>query len=525
MPKALLVYPGNKTIGFTYPMGLLYLAKSLIGAGIDVSIFHTGIDDIRKLKFEDYLFVGISMLTGKIISNGLHIARLIKKYNERIPVVIGGVHPSLLPRESLENELIDIVVIGEGDKTIEELALCLMNGQALSGIKGIGYKDKAKGVTINQPRELIDMDELDFDLPYELLGKGFFNAGVMPVHTSRGCPYRCGFCYNPAFNKRRYRRKSADRVVAEIEYLKDKYKVNNFGFDFEDEFFIDAKRAYEIFQSIIRKGLKIRWTAFCRFNTFDNAFNRFGSDFVDVLKRSGCHYLSFGAESGSQRLLDEVIQKDIEVEQIFRTVQRLKTAGIPHRVSFMCCFPTETDADLNATFTLINRISHNNPLIVLGLFKLVPLPGTRIYDLLKNQYDYKTPSSLEGWGNYEIPSTSFKDVTWLSRGYTKKCYNISLSANYPFYKDFKSYRAYKKFVYGIDSTYGTSYPDYIMARLQRWRYKKGFFRFMVEPVVFNRYIKIRMFLINYLLKRYLPERVYKTLKKWFGKNIGANPCH
>ncbi len=504
-------------MGFTFPMGLLYVAQALRKIDIDVSMLHLGVDTIGDLKLDDYLFVGISMLTGEIISNGLEVARIIKGYDPDIPVVLGGVHPSLLPEESLGNPLVDIVVIGEGEKTAQELALCLMGDGKLSGIKGIAWKENGK-VAINPKRELLDMDEIEFDVPYELLGRHFYSSSTMPVHTSRGCPYRCGFCYNPVLNKRRYRYKSAERVIAEIEYLHGKYGVHNFNFDYEDEFFVDPKRAYGIFKAVIDKGLKINWSAFCRFNTFDRAIERFGDDFTDVLKKSGCYYLSFGAESGSQRLLDDVIEKDIKVEQIVRTIDRMKRAGIMHRVSFICCFPTETEEDLGHTFDCMERISKGNRKIVLGIFKLVPLPCTKIYDTLKKDFGFRSPSSLEEWGQYKIPSESFEDVTWLPRKYAKRCFNISLLSNYPFHQDFKSYRDYRDFVFNIDSSYGTGYLDYLMARLQRWRFKNRYFSFMAEPVLFNRLIELRMFLKRYVLKKYLPTPVYERLKRWFGKN-------
>ncbi len=523
-PKVLLIYPGSKSMGFTFPMGLLYVAQALRKIDIEVSMLHLGVDTLRDLKPDDYLFVGISMLTGEIISNGLEAAKMIKAYNPRIPIVLGGVHPSLLPEESLANELVDIVVIGEGENTAQELARSLMDKGDLATIKGIGWKDKGK-VTINPKRDLLDMDTLEFDVPYELLGRHFFNSSTMPVHTSRGCPYRCGFCYNPVLNKRIYRYKSAEKVIAEIEYLHGKYGVYNFNFDYEDEFFVDPKRAYEIFSAVIDKGLKINWSAFCRFNTFDKAIERYGDGFTDVLKRSGCYYLSFGAESGSQRLLDEVILKDIKVEQIIRTIERMKKAGIMHRVSFICCFPTERDEDIEQTFDCIERISGGNSKIVLGIFRLVPLPGTKIFETLKNEFSFKSPSSLEEWGKYKIPSGSFEDVTWLPERYAKRCCNISLLSNYPFHKDLRSYKEYRNFVYNIDSSYGTGYLDYLMARVQRWRFKKRRFGFMIEPVLFNKFIELRMFLKRYVLKKYLPAPVYERLKRWFGKNSWALQNH
>jgi radical SAM superfamily enzyme YgiQ (UPF0313 family) len=515
--KVLLVYPGSKLAGFTYPVGLLYIAQALLKTNIDVSIFHMGVDNIKKLKLDDYLFVGIGMLTGEMISNGLRVAKLVKRYNNKIPIVIGGVHPSLLPEQSLQNEYVDIVVIGEGDRTIQELSLSLMNGQDLSEVKGIAYKDNDRSVVVNPPREFIDMNELEFDLPYELLGKHFPFSSTAPVHTSRGCPYRCSFCYNPAINKRKYRFKSADRVIDEIEYLYNKYNIDSFCFAYEDEFFINPKRVYEIAEFILKKGLKIEWTSFCRFDTFDRAFDKFGEEFVYTLKRSGCRYLSFGAESGSQRLLDEVIYKDIKVGQIIRTVERLKKVGITQRVSFICCFPTETRNDLNATFDVIDRISRNNSRLVLGLFQLIPYPGTTVCELLQREYGYKTPSSLEEWGRYRSPATSSSYITWLPKEYVKMCHNLTLAARYPFYKDFGSHKKYKEFVHNVDMVVGPGYCDYIIAKIQRWRYKNRFFQFMIENLIFNKLVEMRAFVQRYVLRKYLPKSIYNALKRWYLK--------
>ena len=118
--------------------------KSLQKINIDVSILHLAWDSIKKIQYENYLFVGISMLTGQMISDGLKVAKLIKKYNFNIPIVLGGVHPSLLPEQTLQNELVDIVVVGEGEKTAQDLALCLLNRGDLSSVRGIAYKKKGK---------------------------------------------------------------------------------------------------------------------------------------------------------------------------------------------------------------------------------------------------------------------------------------------------------------------------------------------------------------------------------------------
>lgn len=518
-PKVLLAYPGDKSSAATIPIGLLHIAQSLLKINIDVSFLHLVTDDIRKTKFDNYLFVGISMLTGKMILNGLQVAKLIKGYNNEIPIILGGVHPSLLPEESLQNELVDIVVIGEGEETTKELALCLLNNQDLSKVKGIAYKDKNKNIIVNPPREFIDMNKLNFDLPYELLGKCFYNPTSLPVHTSRGCPYRCSFCYSTAFNKRKYRSKSAEHVIDEIEYLYKKYNITNFDFGAEDEFFINYNRVCEIFQSLAAKGLKIHWSTFCRFDTFDSAYKKLGDDFPILLRNSGCHFISFGAESGSQRLLDEIIKKDIKVEQILRTVEVLKKHKIAHRVTFINCWPTETQDDLNTTFNVIDKISYNNPMILVAIYNLIPYPGTEIIELLKKEYNYHPPSSLEEWGNYNAP-IALRNITWFPKKHAKMCYNMSRVGCGVFNQDFKSYKMYKEFVYNTGGGYYDGYPSYILAKIERWRYKRKYFKFMIEVILFNKLIEIykltRNYIINFILKKYLPKSVFKKLKKKFG---------
>jgi radical SAM superfamily enzyme YgiQ (UPF0313 family) len=517
--RVLLIYPGSRSSVATVPIGLLHVAQALLKINIEVSFLHMVTDDISAIKLEKYLFVGISMLTGKMITNGLRAAQMVKDFDPHIPVVLGGIHPSMLPEESLRNKLVDVVVIGEGEETVKELAACLMNGQDLSKVKGIAYKDGKGEIFVNPAREFLDMEQLDYALPYELLGKSFYAPTSLPVHTSRGCPYRCSFCYSNGMNKRKYRYKSAQRVVAEIEYLINKYHIYNFDLGSEDEFFINYNRAVEIFETVAKKGLKIRWSTFCRFDTFDSAYTKLGDYFPRLLKESGCHFISFGAESGSQRLLDEVIKKDIKVEQIIKTVEVLKNNGLAHRVTFMNCLPTETLDDINASFDVIDRISNNNPLILIGLFNLTPYPGTEMIERLKNEYNYRPPVSLEEWGNYNAP-IALKNITWVPAQYAKMCYNMAQVNAGIFNQDFKSYKKYREFIYNIGVTSLLGYHNYVISKIERWRYKKRFFKWMIETFLANKlmelYKSVRNFLVNNVLKKYFPKSIFISLKKWFG---------
>ena len=518
-PKVLLIFPGNRMWGFTYPLGLIYVANALMKIGVEVKILNLGNESIHQIKNEKYLFVGITMLTGKMISIGLQAAKVIKENDSSTPVVLGGVHPSVMPEQSLENKYVDIVVVGEGEITVQELAKRLIAGENLEGIQGVAFKDKSGKIIMNPPRDFIDLNTLDFDLPYDLLGTKFYKSSTIPVHTSRGCPYRCTFCYSTYFNRRKYRTKSAELVADEIEFLYKKYGFRNFNFDFEDEFFIDPVRVCRIFELVMKKGLDIRWSSFCRFDTFARTYEKLGDEFPQLLKKSGLYFLGLGAESGSQRLLDEVIKKDITLPQIHKTVEILRNHKIPHRVTIITCFPTETKADIEDDFKLVDTIAKDNPYLFTTFLNLTPLPGTPIFDLLKKDYNFKPPASLEEWGDYPIPM-DVKKMDWIPPAHAEFCRKLLKLSTGLFYRDLKSFKEYEENNYATGMPYAPGRISYILSKIERWRYKHRNFKLMIEVEVAGSilgvFYNIRTYLVNFILKKYLSEAVFKSLKRRFG---------
>jgi len=477
-PEVLLVYPSDKTDNYTPPLSLLFIAKVLQNIGLRVSILDMRIHVLDQSFLRRYLFVGISMLTGKSIRYALDFSREIKQFDSKIPIVLGGVHPTLLPEQTLRNELISFIVMGEGEETIRELALCLLNNEDLSRVKGLAFKDKNKTITINSPREFIDLNNIDINLPYELLGVDLKHYLRFPIHTGRGCPYRCGFCYNLSFNKGKYRCKNPVRVVDEIEYCMEKFKTHSFSFAYEDEFFADPRRVCEICELILKRCLKINWGSFGRFDSFD----RFDESALKLLKKSGCCYLMFGAESGSQRILDKVIKKGITVAQIVQGVEKLKRYNIPHLISFMSCLPTETEEDLNSTFNLIRKISQNNLLLYInGMPPFIPIPGTPLFNRVETDFGFIPPNSLEEWAMYDVDSLPASKITWQSTKYVKKCQNINkMLLMYPFYNEaINSYKIYKIYT-KVHHNYHNSYIFYVIGFLQKWRWENKFYCFFFD---------------------------------------------
>lgn len=476
-PRALLVFPGRKESVFPeIPLPLLYLSWALKKIDFIPEILDMRICDYRKYRLKDYVFVGITSLSGPTIRNGIQFVKHIRRHISHVPVVWGGVHPSLLPEQTLKSEYVDIIVKSEGEKTIQELALAIRDGKDFSNIKGIGFKE-GKELIINPDREFMDLNTIDVELPYELLDMNKYQMEYFPVHTSRGCPFNCGFCYNTAFNKRRWRYKEAERVVDELEFVVKRFGAKRISFAWEDEFFVSNKRVWNICEGIIRRGLNIEWHSFCVFRNFLKVDN----DFVKLLERAGCASLTFGAESGSNRILKTIVNKPQDVESMVKATEKIAKTSIGQTVSFMCGFPTESSGDWERTIHLINRLVEINPKIyVNGVFMYTPYPGTPLFNLIRKDYGYQIPRSLEAWSHFGV----FRNVgkmPWLNSVSVRKYKTISILTRFPFYQKDWGYQDVGKVMAG--SRYSKSPRKqiyYLFAIMARWRWRHKFFRLPLE---------------------------------------------
>jgi radical SAM superfamily enzyme YgiQ (UPF0313 family) len=391
------------------PASVLMVAAPLVKAGYKVKIIDQRVDKnwkeiLLKEVEEKPMVFGVSVLTGKQILNGLEVSRLVKQ-NSETSIVWGGVHPSLLPKQTLENDYIDWVVVGEGEETLLELIEALKTKSPLENIKGLGYKKEGK-IILNPQREFIDLDRLP-ETPYHLIdvekyvSKKSYATGKparnLAFYTSRGCPHRCGFCYNKEFNKRRWRGKSAEKAVEEMKKLIKDYQINAFEIE-DDEFFVDIERARKICELIIKENLDIDIFSSCRVNYVANNMD---DEYLKLLYRAGFQTLAFGIESGSERILN-LMHKDITIEQLFETIKKLKKAGINSKYYFMSGFPTETIDDLYKTTDLIQKMKQIDFQIRIPAWRVfTPYPGTDLYELAVKQR-WQPPKSLEEWAKYDF---------------------------------------------------------------------------------------------------------------------------
>lgn len=395
--------------GFAPPFGILYLGDALEKAGFKVRLLHepgTG-SAIRKLTGEiareKPIFVGFSSFTSSSLVPTVRAAIEIKR-RFKLPVVWGGIHPTILPEQTLENEFVDIVGIGEGEETIVELAEFLasrgFDPAGLASIPGIGFRERGRAV-ITPPRPFID--NLDAYSPawhllgieryifsrehfYTQIGSRLSGERIGAVITSRGCPWRCSYCYNNTVNRRRFRAQSVEKVARDVEYLK-RYGVSTIIFE-DDNLFADPERARKIV-----RGLKVNWSSTIRADCVAGG----GEDFIRELSENGCLELRIGAESGSRETLN-TMKKDLSVEQIRTAVALCSRFKIKSLLNFMIGIPGESWDDVCRTLDLMDELQESSRYVTVGAPAVyVPFPGTALYqEALRS--GYVPPKTLEEWG-------------------------------------------------------------------------------------------------------------------------------
>lgn len=417
MKKVVLIYP--KLLDSIEEKAFLPLSLLSISAllkNINVKIIDQRVDknweeELLNNLDKDVVCVGITSMTGPQLKHAIHISKIVKKIINA-PVVWGGVHASLLPKQTLDNEFVDIIVIDEGDITFPELINHLIDKKELDNIKGIAYK-KNGDIIFTSQRESLKMGLLP-KIPYNLINNIDTYIGVksekiykrsLPMQTSRGCTHRCAFCYNAAFNKKKWRGKDLDRVIAEINELVAKYDINGI-FLIDDNFFADLKRVKEIFGRI--KGLSIElYNLTCRVDTF----SRFDDELVSLMGEIGVQSIFLGVESGSEDILKK-LYKNISIEQVFISNEKLKKTNIKPVYSFMMGFPFETESDIKKTLRLIYLLKRQNKSAIFGVNIFNPYPSNIMKECIDKGFVYpqKTEEWASDWKNAKLPWVSQRQM-------------------------------------------------------------------------------------------------------------------
>jgi len=405
------------------PLGLLSIGSVLLKSGYTVKIVDPVVDnnylDTIKTNLDDCLYVGVSVMTAGVAS-GLQISQFIRELKPSLPIVWGGIHPTLLPEQTLESKNVDFIVWGEGEYTCLELANLLRNEKPLIQIEGLGLRYNNSFI-VNKRINFTHPDDLPF-LSYELLDMNKYlyrelgsltgvpgKAKVCVLNTGIGCPYLCTFCVN-THPSQKFRPKSSRRVLAELERIVAQFDPDIIHIQ-DDLFFVDKNRVFEFFDQYKKRGYHFQWFSLARANYFRDDY--LSDKFISQI-RGSCLWLGLGIESGSATMRNR-LRKEVSAEQINRAVETLARNKVATGYAFMFGMPYETEEEMIETVKLILDIKRRHPEADFAYQLFRPYPGTQLFDEAI-ELGYKMPQSLEGWASLqdiETGYTTLEESTWI----------------------------------------------------------------------------------------------------------------
>jgi len=411
--KALLIHPVPPRDRFPrgiwrttwVPTGLGSVAASLQAAGHDVRV-HMREEQLRKRGFDwaaadaalrDELasfrpgLVGLSALTPAIPETA-QIARMAKDVCGDVITVVGGAHPSALPERTLADcPAVDVVVVGEGERTVVELAA----GGIGPEVAGIAYRENgAVRRTPPRPPEQ-DLDSLP-PIDYGLFDMDYYTAphrwllryiptAATNIRTSRGCPHRCRFCAGHVVSGTGVRFRSPQHVAERVQTVVDRFGLQGIRFE-DDTLGADPERLIELCDELRRRGLheRVRWEGCLRVDQAEPGL-------LAAMKSGGCLQVEYGFESGSDEELRR-LGKNATVEQNRRAVRLTREAGMRIYANIMIGMPGETPHDVRETLRFLRWAAPE----VISPSMLRPLPGTPIF----NELPADVRESMD-WARYE----------------------------------------------------------------------------------------------------------------------------
>ncbi len=403
------LFPGSNSPRGGLPLGTMYIASILDRAGHEVRILDTLMADVAPRRVGDIVqygmpwedigealkqfspqVVGISSVFSAQMDNASHVAQIVKDVDKETLVVTGG-NPvsSMADHLLMEDPNIDVAVIGEGEFTMLELADRVEQGSHLDKVNGIAYREGTQ-IHVNVARPYIEnLDDLPFpayhlvDMEQYFTPKRVYSRATsfsreMSLITSRGCPYNCLFCTAHVHMGKKWRAHSTEYVLRHIEHVIARYHVERLHFE-DDCISLNLKRFEEILDGIIAKGLKFQWDLpnGIRVDTLSQRL-------LEKMRRAGLVGLNMGVESGSQRVLDEVIDKRLRLADVIEAARLCKQTGIRVSAFYIVGFPGETKEEIKETLELALMLRRKYGVgMVLGMTK--PFYGTRLYQVARER--------------------------------------------------------------------------------------------------------------------------------------------
>lgn len=409
------------------PMGLAYLGAVLEENNIEVKIVDCLMegwdnvvdttDDIVRigLSFEeiesiirDYApdIVGVNNLFTKQRDNAHKIYEISKKIDGSIITIAGGAHPTAMPELALSDKNLDYVVIGEGEQSLIDLIKVIEGKSDYSALDGLGYRQNGKIKIIPKTKFIQDLDTIPFPARHLLDINKYFGLEAShgerrykkfsPIITSRGCSAKCTFCTAYKVWGRKFRYRSAENVVAELKFLKDKYGIEEIMFE-DDNVTLNPKRAEKIFDGMIDNKLDLKWDT-----PNGVAAWTLSEKLISKMKKSGCYKINFALESGNQYVLNNIIKKPLKLEKVSPLIKYAKRIGLDVGIFLVIGMPGETEEQMWDSFKMAKKLGIFFPHISVA----TPYPGSELYELCKEKKYFKEDFSLDDLYIRSFPLTT-----------------------------------------------------------------------------------------------------------------------
>lgn len=389
MKKIVLVVPNTEWFCTArwelYPYAICLLA-AVIEPEYEVTIIDCNADRlslkeaVKHILQEKPDFIGISCLAVEYSKHAHSLACALKEVMPAIPLILGGVYCTLMPEVAMKDTYLDFCVLGEGELVIKRLLRNLEKNNIPEDIDGIAYRKNGK-VIIKPQKVFIDdldalplpnFDKIDFKKYSWVNVKLSFtdspdSVPAAKVYTSRGCPAGCNFCAVEHITGKKFRARSVENVLDEIQLLIDKYGVKEIVF-YDDNLIFHRERAKELFQGIIDRKFDIK------FKPANIAVYCLDKEMLDLMKEAGCTMLVFAIESASDRVLKKIMGKPLSIKKVPELVNYAKNLGFRCAALFVIGSPGETWDEIRQTISFAESLG-----MYCHFSIATPLPKTRLY--------------------------------------------------------------------------------------------------------------------------------------------------